>query len=88
MAPQGKYRTADEAPKAFVAEADSLGHWVTEADYRAAGYLPEFDELWVRIHSKDSDRLPYSPGDRSRDANSSGKDICPKDLKARSDPLT
>jgi hypothetical protein len=49
MAPQGKYRTADEAPKAFVAEADSLGHWVTEADYRAAGYLPEFDELGVRI---------------------------------------
>ena len=49
MAYQGKYRTTGEAPKALVAEADSVGRFVTEAEYRAAGYLPEFDELWVRI---------------------------------------
>lgn len=45
--PQGQYRTepdGDRAPMVYVWGNDSPTY-VTEATYRAKGYLPDFDEL-------------------------------------------
>jgi hypothetical protein len=41
----------DKTPRrAWVSEAPGkAGEWVTEAEYRAAGYSPEFDTLGVLI---------------------------------------
>jgi hypothetical protein len=41
----------DKRPRrAWVSEAPGeAGEWVTEAEYRAAGYSPEFDTLPVKI---------------------------------------
>ena len=45
--PQGRYRTEptdDHSPMAYVLDGGTASY-VTEAVYRAKGYIPDFDEL-------------------------------------------
>jgi hypothetical protein len=47
---KGIYRSLGPPPSAWVAEGPDLsGERLSEVDYRARGYLPEFDLLPVRI---------------------------------------
>jgi hypothetical protein len=59
---KGIYRTSGAPPLAWVAEAiGESGNLVSEADYRAGGYLPGFDDLPTLKVQKVPVSKPHEP---------------------------